>query len=375
MAVSQRGLACLVGGGVAWAVGLAWRVGRRGGRLVVVVAGSAPCQGGHGNTMMGRKLMGEGIERVSLAWLDEGWKWEEMGGVKQEPGRRDLLKENRVEWRLNLWRGKGFFFTLFTTCCSYMRITPTAKMEDGLMSWALAQSLPPCAGLPLRSSPSRHAARHGSQIPAMSPQHHAQDPATTNPPRHDAQDPTANLPPCHLNTVRNAPPPPTPTATANAPPCRPNTARKTTPHADSHHTAPTRMQGPVTADPPHRPNMACKTPPSPTCLHATPTRMQGPITADPPRRPNTARKTHHHATPTRHARPVITLPRHRYKARHHRPATPPQHGAQDPAVANPSSRRPDMDARPTADLPHRLATPPNTLQYIIVLLMQLLLTE
>ncbi|KAH9164935.1 hypothetical protein EDB89DRAFT_2077413 [Lactarius sanguifluus] len=34
----------------------------------------------------------------------------------------------------------------------------------------------------------------------MSPQHHAQDPATTNPPRHDMQDPTANLPPRHLNT-------------------------------------------------------------------------------------------------------------------------------------------------------------------------------
>ncbi|KAH9172239.1 hypothetical protein EDB89DRAFT_1906352 [Lactarius sanguifluus] len=55
--------------------------------------------------------MGEGIERASLAWLDKGWKWEEMGGVKQEPGQRDLLKENRVERRLNLWRGKASLST------------------------------------------------------------------------------------------------------------------------------------------------------------------------------------------------------------------------------------------------------------------------
>ncbi|KAH9014894.1 hypothetical protein EDB83DRAFT_2321420 [Lactarius deliciosus] len=158
-----------------------------------------------------------------------------------------------------------------------------AKMEDGLTSWALAQSLLPCAGLPLRSSPSRHTAQHGLQIPAMSPQHHTQDPATTNPPRHNTQDPTANLPPRCLNM----------------------------------------MQGPVTADPPRHPNTARKTPPLPTSLHATPIQMQGPVTADPPHRPNTAHKTHCHAAPTQRARPVVTPPQHGYKA----PSPPACHAA------------------------------------------------
>ncbi|KAH9174104.1 hypothetical protein EDB89DRAFT_1904819 [Lactarius sanguifluus] len=179
----------------------------------------------------------------------------------------------------------------------------------------------------------------------MSPQHHAQDPATTNPPRHDAQDPTANLPPRHLNTVCNAPPSPTPTPppihrhaapTRHARPHHPLTHRHAAPTRraglcppPTRYAAPTptRTQDPFTADPPRHPNTARKTPPSPTHPHATPTRTQDLVTTDPPRHPNTARKTP--PSPTRpHATPTRT---------------------QDPATA-------DLPPR----LATRLATPPNT---------------
>ncbi|KAH9166131.1 hypothetical protein EDB89DRAFT_1910904 [Lactarius sanguifluus] len=251
---------------------------------------------------VGVGLMGEGIERVSLVWLDEGWKWEEMGGVKQEPGWRDLLKENCVKRRLNLWRGK-----VIAALCRPP--SPLVPVPTCCPTW-LAN---PCHVTPTpctrprnhQPTPTRHARPH--RQPAATPsQHGMQRPATTDP---------------H--------------ATANAPPCCPNMACKTTPHADSHHTAPTQMQGPVTADPPCRPNTAHKTPPSPTCLHATPTWMQGPVTADPPCRPNTARKTHRHAAPTWHARPVVTPPRHGYKA-----PSPPTHHATPTRRARPHHRQP-----------------------------------
>ncbi|KAH9173886.1 hypothetical protein EDB89DRAFT_1905043 [Lactarius sanguifluus] len=265
MAVSQRGLACLVGGGVAWAVGLAWRVGWRGGRLVVAVAGSAPCRGGHGNTMMGRKLMGEGIERVSLAWLDEGWKWEEMGGVKQEPGRRDLLKENRVERRLNLWCGKASL---------------SARPRPDTLPDMARKSLPchPNTTHKTPQPPTHPDTTRKTPPPtcrhtvSTRPCHHR----PTTPPQHAMQDPAvANLSSCHPDT--DARPrhrrPSTPSQHGAQDPSsrHPDTARKTRRHA-----APTRIQGPVTTDPPRRPNMARKTPPLPTRRHAAPTWTQDP---------------------------------------------------------------------------------------------------
>ncbi|KAH8979414.1 hypothetical protein EDB83DRAFT_2327124 [Lactarius deliciosus] len=145
--------------------------------------------------------------------------------------------------------------------------------------------------------------RHGSQDPAMSPQHHVQDPATTNPPQHDVQDPTANLPPRHLNTVRNAPPPPTPTP----PPIHRHAAP--TWHSRLHHTL-----------------------------------------------------THRHAAPTRRVglchRLPATLPHPDTDSRpHHRPpTTPPQPSAQDPAIANQSPHHLNTDANPSPPTRHATAT-------------------
>ncbi|KAH9177847.1 hypothetical protein EDB89DRAFT_1901951 [Lactarius sanguifluus] len=127
--------------------------------------------------------------------------------------------------------------------------------------------------------------------PATSPQHHVQDPATTNPPRHNVQDPTANLPPRHLNTVHNAPPPPTPTP----PPIHRHAAPTqcvglchrllaTLPHPDTdsrpHHRPPATLPQPGTQDP----AVANQ---SSHCLNTD----ANPVTTDPPRHHNTARKT------------------------------------------------------------------------------------
>ncbi|KAH9013985.1 hypothetical protein EDB85DRAFT_2157745 [Lactarius pseudohatsudake] len=157
-------------------------------------------------------------------------------------------------------------------------------MEDGLTSWALAQSFPPCAAaLSARPVPTRRP----DMARKAPPRHPNTTHKTPQPPTH----PTANLPPRYLNTTPLSP---------------------TRLHATS-----TQTHDPVTAHPPRRPNTARKTPPSPTRPHPTSTRTQDPVTT---------------------------------------PATPPQHGAQDPTSPTVLTHHPDTDARPC----HRRAMPPNT---------------